>query len=337
MINIYIGISKNQVSSYEEVLKIKEDLNSKNVLISNKTIQNDINLWDEIIYADKSFNNQSNSRSSAFKNIILKINQYKQVVNKLQKYKYEKKITLYFTYIEDILTNYLLFSFNKKMKGIVVEDGTLNYYSHTIKSLSKKKVILKWVLGNLYGLRFKLYKGHSSGIEAANVIKQYVRLPELSMFPLKSEKLPYPKRRASLTNTFLVIGQEGYINQFGEKIYHKNLKELISLMKANPNYSSIEIIYYKPHRNGARINFNWFKNQFKDKEAIYLESDEPLEDLFFNKLGSKHIFSFDSSALLNIYLESKDDQKEELKFNVLLKYNFLLEPVFKKFNFNIYR
>ncbi|MBL4642742.1 MAG: hypothetical protein JKY44_04030, partial [Flavobacteriaceae bacterium] len=190
MINIYIGISKNQVSSYEEILRLKENTASKNVLISNKTIENSSDLWDEVIYADKSFNNQSNSNVSAIYNITKKIFQYKQVVKKLKKYKHEKNTTLYFTYVEDILTNYLLYSFNKNIKGIVVEDGTLNYYPHTINSLSKKKVYLKWILSNFYGLRFKLYKGHSSGIESKNVSKQYVRVPELSMFPNKSEKLP---------------------------------------------------------------------------------------------------------------------------------------------------
>ena len=337
MINIYIGISKNQVSSYEEILRLKENTASKNVLISNKTIENSCDLWDEVIYADKSFNNQSNNDVSAIYNITKKILQYKQVVKKLKKYKHEKNTTLYFTYVEDILTNYLLYSFNKNIKGIVVEDGTLNYYPHTINSLSKKKVYLKWILSNFYGLRFKLYKGHSSGIESKNVSKQYVRVPELSMFPNKSEKLPYPKRTISFTNTFLVIGQEGYINQLGEKRYIDNLEYLVHLMKSNSNYANIETIYYKPHRHGKRINFDWFKKQFNSKEVICLESDEPLEDLYFNKLGSRYIFSFDSSALLNIYLESKDDQRDDLNFNVLLRYNYLLEPIFKKFKFNIFK
>jgi hypothetical protein len=198
-------------------------------------------------------------------------------------------------------------------------------------------VTLKWILSNFYGIPFKLYKGHSSGIESENVIKQYVRVPELSMFPQKSEKLPYPKRNVSLTNTFLIIGQEAYINQLGEKRYMESLEYLIKLMKSNSNYPSIETIYYKPHRNGKRINYDWFKKQFNTKEVVCLKSDEPLEDLYFNKLGSKFIFSFDSSALLNIYLESKDHQREDLNFNVLLKYNYLLEPIFRKFKFNIYK
>jgi hypothetical protein len=337
MINIYIGLSKNQVSSYEEILKENKNKDSKNVLISNKTLENDSNLWDEIVCVEQSFNNQSDGSLSAIKNIIIKIKQYKQIIKELSIYKDEKNSTLYFTYIEDILTNYLLLSFNRQMKGIVVEDGTLNYYPHTIKSLSKKKVFLKWILSNLYNVRFKFYKGHSSGIEYKNVIKQYVRVPELSMFSEKSVKLPYPTRTINLTNTILIIGQEGYINQFGEDRYTNNLIDLSNLIKSKNFYSKIDKIYYKPHRNGKRINLEKLKHQFLNKELVYLESDEPLEDLFFNKLGSKYVFSFDSSALLNIYLESEEKKKEELNFNVLLRYNNLLEPVFKKFEFNIYR
>lgn len=337
MINIYIGLSKNQISSYEEIIKENKNKDCKNILISNKTLENDPILWSKVILAEQSFNNQSNDNLSAIKNIIFKIKQYKNIIKQLSIYKNEKNITFYFTYVEDILTNYLLLSFNKQMKGVVVEDGTLNYYPHTIKSLSKKKVFLKWFLSNLYNVRFKYYAGHSSGVEFEKVIKQYVRVPELSMFPEKSVKLPYPTRKINLTNTILIIGQEGYVSQFGEERYTRNLIDLTSLIKSMGYYSKVDRIYYKPHRNGRRIDIGLLEKQFIKKELIYLDSDEPLEDLFFKKLGSKYIFSFDSSALLNIYLETEEEKKKELNFNVLLRYNNLLEPIFKKFEFNIYR
>lgn len=337
MIRLFIGLSKNQISSYEKLLRHKNFQKSKKVLITNKTLIIDLGLWDEVIYANKTFNNQSNSSLDEIKHIIQKIKQYKTIVKNVIKYKQEKKITLYFTYVEDLLTNFLLFSFNKNIKGVVIEDGTLNYYQHTIKSISQKKVFLKWFLSNIYGLRFKYYKGHSSGIESLNVNKQYVRAPELSMFPNKSEKLPYLSRKSILTNTFLIIGQEGYINQQGEKKYNQCLDELIEVIKSDLNYLNTEIIYYKPHRNGKRIDFDRFKEKFNEKKVMILEADEPLEDLYFNTLGSKHIFSFDSSALLNIYLESDVCIRNLINFNVLLRYNTLLEPIFKKFKFKIYK
>lgn len=337
MINIYIGLSKNQISSYESIIRERKKTNCQNILISNKTLNNNVECWDKVVYAKGSFNNQSSGKLSAFTNIIFKIKQYKEIIKELTIYKTEQNITLYFTYIEDILTNFLLFSFNKNMRGIVVEDGTLNYYPHTIRSLSQKKVILKWVLSNLYNVRFKFYKGHSSGIEYSNVAKQYVRVPELSQFPEKSVKLIYPTRKLNVTDTILVIGQEGYINQLGESRYVNNLKDLSKLIQSKKYYSHIEKVYYKPHRNGKRIDLEQLKTLFLTKEVTYLESDEPLEDLYFNKLGSKYIYSFDSSALINIYLESEDVIKKELNFNVLLRYNNLLEPIFQKFNFNIYK
>lgn len=337
MINIYLGLSKNQISSYETIIGDQNEGSCQNILISNRTLKLDLKLWDRVIYANETFNNQSSGKIAELTNITRKINQYKEIIRALKIYKNEKDITLYFTYIEDILTNYLLLSFNKNMKGIVVEDGTLNYYLHTIKSLSQKKVILKWILSNLYNVRFKFYKGHSSGIEYSKVIKQYVRIPELSQFPSKSVKLKYNTRTLNLTNTVLIIGQEGYINQLGEKRYTDNLIDLVKLIQTNNNYDQIGKIYYKPHRNGKRIDLAHLETLFINKEVVYLESDEPLEDLFFNKLGSKYIYSFDSSALLNIYLESEDSIRKELKFNILLRYNNLLEPIFQKFKFNIYR
>ncbi|WP_369048214.1 hypothetical protein [Tenacibaculum sp. UWU-22] len=333
MINIYIGLSKNQISSYERIIEINKS--SKNILISNKTLKINTLSWDEVIYANNTFNNQSNNTLSAIKNIILKIKQYKKIIKKLSKYKNCKKVTLYFTYVEDILTNYLLLTFNKNVKGIVVEDGTLNYYSHTIKSLSKKKVFLKWFLSNFYGVRFKFYKGHSSGIELSNVTKQYVRMPKLSLFPEKSEKLPFPSKSVRLTNSALIIGQEGYINQYGEKRYYKSLEEMIDLINFHATKKPFDKIYYKPHRNGKRVNLEWLNKKIQN--IIYLESDVSLEDLYFDTLGSKAIYSFDSSALLNIFLELEEKQRNKLTFNILLRYNILLEPVFRKFKFNIYQ
>ena len=337
MINIYIGLSKNQILSYEQIIRDNDGSNCQNILISNRTLKNDATLWAKVIYAKESFNNQSSSSLSELKNITEKIKQYKKIIRELKPYKKKKAITLYFTYIEDILTNYLLFSFSKNLVGVAVEDGTLNYYPHTIRFLSKKKVFFKWLISNLYNVRFKFYKGHSSGIEYDKVIQQYVRVPELSQFPQKSIKLKYPTRVVQISETLLIIGQEGYINQLGEERYHKNLADLIKLIKSKRNYNQIEKIYYKPHRNGKRIQLDFFKAFFQDKEFIYLESDEPLEDLFFNKLGSKYIYSFDSSALLNIYLEAQESVKEQLDFNVLLRYNKFLEPIFQKFKFTIHK
>ncbi|CAL2081364.1 hypothetical protein [Tenacibaculum sp. 190524A02b] len=333
MINIFIGLSNNQVEHYQQLIPIIEG--KENILITSNSLNVKEELFTRVIYSSKSFNNQSSSYYMAIKNIISKISEYKKIIDQIEPYRSSINVRLYFTYIEDILTNYLLFSFNKNLKGIVVEDGTLNYYNHSINDLNLKKVYLKKILCALQGIKFVIYEGHSSGIEYKKVIKQYVRSPELSLFPLKSESLPYEKRDTTLTNTFLIIGQEAYINSYGRDLYIKRLKELMLIIKQNQEYSNTNTIYYKPHRNGERINYELLEKTFEEKKVKILDSDLPLEDLYFNELGSKHIFSFDSSALLNIFIESKKEIQKKIHFVVLLKYNKKLKPIFKKFNFKI--
>ena len=336
MINIYIGLSKNQIFSYESLIKKTTKDSFFKILITNKTLDFNPKLWDKIICSEESFNNQSDNRLNELKNIIFKIKQYKLIIKKLNTYKKEKKITLYFTYIEDILTNYLLFSFNKNIEGVVIEDGTLNYYNHSIKSIKKSKIFIKYFLSKINGISFKPYKGHSSGIEYDHVVKQYVRSPKLSLFPEKSFQLPYNKRKVNLNDTILIIGQEAYINLYGYNLYIERIKELFKIIKNNQFYNSCSKIYYKPHRNGRRIDYSILNKEFNEKEIELLSPNKPLEDLYFNDLGSKFIFAFDSSALINIYLETDDFLKDKIEFNSLLKYNKELKPIFERFKFKIF-
>jgi len=336
MTNLFIGLSNNQISSYKSIIEKNKKKNDVNILISSSTLSIESKFWDKIIDTSNSFNNQSSSFYTSLKNIYFKIITYKKIISQLQQYKDEKEITLYFTYIEDILTNYLLLSFNKNLKGIAVEDGTLNYYHHTIKSLSKKKFFLKWFLSNFLGVRFKFYKGHSSGIEYEHVLKQYIRVPELSLFPNKSIQLPFEYTNISFNNTALIIGQEPYINVYGRELYDERLIKLIEILKSKPYFNTLTKVYYKPHRNGERIDYNKLKENFHNINLEILDEEESLEELYFEKLESKFIYAFDSSALLNIYLEIDNHSKQNISFDVLLKYNTSLKPMFKKFNFNIH-
>lgn len=336
MINIFTGLSQNQINSFEKLILSNRVIGGK-ILISNSFLSFDNKLWDEVILSNLSFNNNSENTFSSIKNIIIKILEYKKIIKKIKKYKTEKEISIYFTYIEDVITNYLALSFNKNIIGYVIEDGTLNYYNHTIKSLSKKKYLLKWIISNLLGIRFKTYNGHSSGIEYSHVKKQYVRLPELSMFPEKSELLEYNNYKIDITNTILIIGQEAYINTDGIDRYHYSLEKLISIINENHNLDKIKNVYYKPHRHGQRINYSELESKFKKGQLIVLDSNTPLEDIYFNELKSFEIYGFDSSALVNIYLELDNEIKSKINFNVLLSYNDKLENLFKKFNFKIFK
>lgn len=335
MTNLFIGLSKNHIDSFEAILDQNKNDNM-NILITSNAILFNKFLWDEVISIDESFNNQSYSTISSIYNIYNKIRNYKKIIARLDKFRNEKKITLFFTYIEDILTNYLLLSFNSYLIGVVVEDGTLNYYGHTIKNISPLTRYSKWILSNCIGVKYRFYKGHSSGIEYDHVVKQYVKMPELSVCPEKSVQLPFSTEIFKPEETVLIVGQEAYINMSGLKRYQNALKELIELINKKNYLKTVKKVYYKPHRHGQRINYNILKENLIDKEVEILEKDMPLERLYFEKLKSKYIFSFDSSVLLNIYIESCKESREMLDFNVLLKYNKELYTIFKKFKFSIY-
>lgn len=333
MINVFIGLSNNQISNYELLLpNVKDEIN---VLITeNKTYKNSVG-FSRIILAEGTLKNQANGFLNSLKNIINKIKVYKKIINELKEYENTKDIRLYFTYVEDILTNYLLFSFNRNLIGIAVEDGVLNYYNHDINFLSSRKIFLKKTLSNLYGIPFIKYKGHSSGIEYDHVLEQYVREPKLSVFPNKSKKLPYLKRNVKLTNSILIIGQEPYINLFGYDTFIKQQKLLFEFIITSSEYKLVSKIYYKPHRNGKRIQDDPIFKTFFDKKLVFLSAEDPLEELYFNKLGSKFIYSFDSSALISIFLESDVSIQDKIQFKVLPKFTKQLKYVFNKFKFII--
>jgi len=331
MINVFIGLSNNQISNYELLLpKLRGDFN---ILVTENTAYNNEIGFCKIIFAEDSLKNQASGFLNSLKNIVNKIKVYKKVIIQLKEYKNVNDIRLYFTYVEDILTNYLLFSFNRKLKGIVVEDGVLNYYNHDINYLSSSKVFLKKILSDLYGVPFKKYKGHSSGIEYEHVLKQYVRAPNLSLFPEKSKRLPHLRKTVNLTNTILIVGQEPYINLFGYTAFIKEQKLLFNYIINSIEYKTVSKIYYKPHRNGKRIHNDAVFNKFLDKELVFLSAEESLEDLYFSKLGSKFIYSFDSSALMSIFLEADDDIQEKIQFKVLPKFTKQLKNVFNKLKF----
>lgn len=335
MIELFVALSNSHISIYEALIKADKVGPGTKIIITSNSLQYESNLWDKTILIDNSFNNQSDSLKNSFKNIYLKIRNYKQVLKQLEPYKNENKIRLYFTYIEDILTNHLLLSYSPNVEGIVVEDGTLNYYLHTIRDINILKLVSKWFMSNFMGIRFKFYKGHSSGIDYEHVKAQYVRAPDFAINPHKSQQLPIVQKEFLVTETMLLIGQEAYINMYGLKKYHEALDFLIERMKNMDSYSRVSTIYYKPHRHGQRINYLDLKKKFSIKKLQILEESTPLEELYFNNLRSKYIFSFDSSALINIFLESEEDLRKHISINVLMAYNKRLEPIFKNFNFNI--
>ncbi len=334
--NIFVGLSQNQINNYELVIKQLNIQEENNILLTSQTLSFDKSLYNQIYVSNISFDNQSNSLIENLKFIYKKIKNYKHLVKQIEHYKHHKNVWVYFSYIEDILSNYMALSFNKNAKGIVIEDGILNYYKHNLNSLDIKKVLMKYFLSNIMGLRFKLYKGHSSGIDYEHVIKQYVRLPEFSINPKKSEQLIIPKKSIKkFNNSLLILGQEVSEIKLGNKEYYKRITLLFDKATEIAKKKRIKKIYYKPHRHGKRLDNQFIKNKLKDFAYEILNASEPIENLYFNQLKSKYIFGFNSSVIINIPVEI--DNKNMPEIYVFLEKNDPLYNLFKYLKVNIYK
>lgn len=336
MINIFIGIAQSQVDNFQNLIKQLGLQNDHNVLVTSKSIIYDKVVFQRVITSGASFNNSTQSYVEKLIAIVFKVKHYKRIINALKPYKKEKETTLYFCYIEDVLTNNLFFYFNKNAKAIVVEDGVLNYYNHTLKNVSSLTFFLKRVVSFLFGINIKKYKGHSSGIDYEKTICQYVRIPNLSINPQKSRKLIVEQNViGSFTNTILLIGQEPLEAVIGEEEYYRRISYILNKMKELETYSSIKKVYYKPHRNGKTINKPFLQLLLNDKEITYLNGDSPIENIYLSTLKSKYIFGFNTSAAINIYMKLCEKERENLHVNVFLEKDDTLKEVFTQMNFNI--
>lgn len=338
MNNIFLGLSQQQVNIFQSFfLKKVVGGKDKNILITDAAYNVDAPKWNEIYYTQARINNQAGSFIARVIGIISKIKSYKKTVKQIKKYKHEGEVTLYCSTIEDVLSNYLFFYFNKHINAVIIEDGILNYYWHTHKNLSPVVLILKKLIALCYGINFKsFYKGHTSGISYDKALYQYVREPDYSISPKKSKLLQTPSRNISaLTNSILIIGQEPYANLRGKTFFNRKLEQLISFVKISPYYESSKTIFYKPHRHGPRISEAFFENSFFGKEVCFLKAEDVLEDLYFSTLKSKTVFSFDSSAVLNIYLECPLEVRSGMDVNLLPIAGKDLVDLFKKFNFKL--
>ena len=336
MTNIFIGISQSQVDNFQSLITQLDKQNNYNVLVTAKSVVYDNRVFHNVITSGETFNNNAQSYVEKLINIVIKISHYKKVINELKPYRREKEITLYFCYIEDVLTNNLFFFFNKKAKAVVVEDGVLNYYNHTLKNVSKLTFFLKRVISFLYGINIRKYEGHSSGIDYEKSVCQYVRLPNSSVNPEKSKQLVVEQHKiGNFTNTILLIGQEPLEAVIGEVEYYKRISCILNNMKELEAYESIKKVYYKPHRNGKVINKSFLQLQLNGKDITYLNGGSPIEDVYLSSIKSKYIFGFNTSAAINIYMNLCEKERGKLQINVFLEKNDTLKEVFTQMKFNI--
>ncbi len=334
MISIVIGLSLHHLKVFEEFFIPRGIIAHKKILITSDKLNYDENLWDKVLIINLSPNNKSNTKLERFRNISAKIKAYSKILKSMKHYKKEE-IKLFYSSLEDVLSNYLFFYFSEKTEGIIIEDGVLNYYNHDIRMVSKVNLIFKKIISIIYGINFKFYKGHTSGIDYEKSLHQYVRDPYSAVRPEKSKKMHYEKRSVnSLSNDILIIGQEPYAN-VDRKLYYKKLDRLTKHIIESKDYNSSSIIYYKSHRNGPRMPHSYLENKFLDKKIVFLNTDDNIENLYFDVLKTKVIFTFDSSAVLNIYLGSNDETRGELIINVMPFYNSNLVRLFSRMRFNI--
>ena len=336
MTNIFIGIAQNQVDNYQNLIKQLGKENNHNILVTSETIKYDDKIFQTVITSGKTFNNNATTSIEKFNSILYKIRNYRKIIEQLQEYRKVKNITLYFCYLEDVLTNHMFFFFNKNIKGVVVEDGVLNYYNHTIKNVSKVTFTLKFVLAYIYGVRMKKYVGHSSGVDYDCVENQYVRIPGLAINHRKSRQLNVKKVEIqNFTNTVLIIGQEPLENIIGEAEYYMRIRYILTKITELKYYNDINIVYYKPHRNGKKINKDILRSIIKDKKIVFLEKEASIEEMYLSNLKSKYIFGFNTSAAININMALMEKTRDKLSFNIFLEKNDTLKEVFKQLKFNI--
>ncbi len=336
MINIFIGLSQSQINNHSLVIKQLKLEHETNVLLSSKDLSYNTKLFSEVHSYDGNFDNKSTNLFEELNNITKKIKNYKKLIRKIKHYKDETNIQLFFSYVEDILSNHLLLSFNKNITGIVVEDGVLNYYNHTLNNISSLKFSIKYLVSNILGLRFKKYKGHSSGVNFSKVTTQFVKHPTLSVCPEKSKQLVSPSKSIQeFSNSLLIIGQEPLEKIIGNTLYYNALTTIFDNVKQLMELKKIETIYYKPHRNGSPIKTDFIKKYFNENEITIVKSNETIEDFYFKQLKSKYIFSFNSSATLNIYTILNHNERKNLLFTVYLDKSDTLVTLFKSFGFNV--
>ncbi|WP_339144019.1 hypothetical protein [Croceitalea sp. MTPC5] len=337
MINIFIGLSQYHVDLFENFLLQRTDFQGKSILITGKEIAFNKEKWHKHIELSNGVKNQSKSQVSRLKSMTVKLRAYKGVIKHLEKYKSEKRINLVFSSLEDVLSNYLFFYFSKNIKGLVVEDGVLNYYNHTIRCVPSSVLLLKKTLTLLFGLNFKFYSGHTSGINYDKTLFQYVREPSFSVAPNKSKKIPYKPQKLELVNSkMLIIGQEPYAN-LDERKYQKHLNLLFEKIKLDEKYMNVKKIMYKPHRHGPRLKIDTLREYFKEKDFEYVTTDLSAEKYFFEVAQCRNLVTFDSSAVFNIYSQCDFETRKKLKISVLPFLDNELTALFEQLGFYFYK
>jgi len=334
MTNVFVALGQNHITNFEKLINNNLIKKGENILLAGSNVIVNEDLWDEIYLSSLSFNNSATNILNQFTSIFIKIKAYSNLIKNVRNLK-NKEVTAYVSYIEDVLSNYVFFSLSNKQSVVIVEDGTLNYYNHSLKNISKIKFYLKKVIAFFFSINFKKYKGHSSGAEYSFVKTQFLTFPKNAF--IKKNALQLPIHKETLQNVkqhIYIIGQESYGTIIGQNIYENVVSEFFSKIKSHEFYKEIDKIFYKPHRNGKQFSYDYLKNIFSEKEFILLNSKKTSEDIYFQELNCKYIMTLDSSTVINIYSRINEADKKKVSFFVYPKLNTNLGKMFSNLKFN---
>jgi hypothetical protein len=306
--NIFIAIAPNHILNFENI--IEEDKNlTHNILLNPGNFKYNKKFWIHIINGDLDINYKVSNGFQKIRFQIHKLMGYRKFIKEAANY-LETKNSLYNYYycnLDDILSNhffYYLIENNLSAKNYVVEDGVLNYYypEINISKLKSKKFLAERILK----LKFESQLNHPTAINSKNVEAQYVRLPQKSICKEKSITLPSKKIQYTPDeNIILVIGQDIMHNsKEGAEYYERRLEKLLNEILKITNRQSKVI--YKPHRNGDyTIAEKKLNNIFSNFEVYH--DITPIEECIIN-LKPKHIYSFESSAMLNLKIAMNESK-----------------------------
>lgn len=305
-LNIFVSIAPSHNRNFETIL-FSNNIEGKKILINSGDYPYDENLWDKVFKGKNVKGNPSSMNFSEHaKYQLKKIKAYRDIIRKVKRELPKTNFNLYYCNLEDVINNIFFFSFRKNLiqERVLVEDGILNYYDYKISKDRRITFLIKKILCNLLGLRYKIVKGQLSGIDRDIVKKQYVKHPLKAIFPEKAYKLGYKAiDYIPLTNTVLFVGQDVLENVLGVEEYVSCLNTIIGHIK---EIDETETIFYKPHRNGnSRLAREKLAETFGKKYRL-VEDRSPVEEIL-ESLRPKYIFSFYSTALVNIKMALKEE------------------------------
>lgn len=336
MVEIYFGLTDKHIDNFQMIIKHRHnDKDAQKILITDND-NYEADLWDSVIRSESKFIQKGKNRYEDFLFMIKKIRTYKSMIDKIKIYRSEPKVRIYIAYIEDIMANFLFFSFHDDPDIMIVEDGILNYYDHNFKNVSKARFYIKKILSSFYGIEFKKYEGHSSGIEYDRAKKQYLSFPRLAFISKQAYQMPLKRITIDKPKSGLyIIGQENLVSISGGEYYKKVFCKFIDELKACIQSARIEVIYYKPRKQRTDLDFEltYMQSAFVDKKIEILDNSLLAEEDYFKNVRSAYIASMISSALLTIYSKASDRSREDIRFIYKPIMNSKISYLFEKLEF----